>query len=76
MGNLFLIGEDENTSVSPINETYTEVVFVNNITIMLLNITTAITTNAVEIENVTVNVQPDGVVPITGNQTTITSELN
>ena len=34
LGSLFLIGEDENTSFNPINETFSEISFVNNVTIM------------------------------------------
>jgi hypothetical protein len=60
LGNLFLTGEDKLTSFNPINETYTEVSYMNNVTLMPPN-STATTINATETGNVTVSTQPNGV---------------
>jgi hypothetical protein len=61
LGSLFLIGEYETTSFNPINETYIEISYVNNVTIIPPNATTATTINATETGNVTVSNQPNGV---------------
>ena len=45
LGSLFLTGEDETTRFNPINETYSEISFVGNVTIMPPN-ATATTINA------------------------------
>ena len=60
LGSLFLIGEDDNTRFNPINETFSEISFVNNVTIMPPNATAGTTINATETGKVTVNVQPNG----------------
>jgi hypothetical protein len=57
LGSLFLTEEAETTSFNPINETYFEISYEGNITIMPPNATTATTTiNATETENVTVDI--------------------
>ena len=61
LGSLFLIGEDESTSFTPINDTYSEISFVNNVTIMPPNATAITTINATEIGYAIANVQPNGV---------------
>jgi hypothetical protein len=59
LGSLFLTEEAEFTSFNPINETYIEISFVGNATIMPPNATNAI--NATETGNITLNIQPNGV---------------
>jgi hypothetical protein len=59
LGSLFLTEEAELTSFNPINETYIEISFVGNATIMPPNATTTI--NATETGNATLNIQPNGV---------------
>jgi hypothetical protein len=58
LGSLFLTEEAEFTSFNPINETYIEISFVGNATIMPPNATNTI--NATETGNVTSNIQPNG----------------
>ena len=58
LGSLFLTAESELTSFNPINETYMEISFVSNITIMPPNTPTRI--NTTETGNLTVSVQPNG----------------
>ena len=58
LGSLFLTEEAEFTSFNPINETYIEISFVGNATIMPPNATDTI--NATETGNVTSNIQPNG----------------
>jgi hypothetical protein len=59
LGRLFLTEEAEFTSFNPINETYIEISFVGNATIMPPNATNTI--NATETGNITLNIQPNGV---------------
>jgi hypothetical protein len=59
LGSLFLTEEAELTSYNPINETYIEISFVGNATIMPPNATNTI--NVTETGNVTLNIQPNGV---------------
>jgi hypothetical protein len=59
LGSLFLTEEAEFTSFNPINETYIELSFVGNATIMPPNDTNTI--NATETGNITLNIQPNGV---------------
>jgi hypothetical protein len=59
LGSLFLTEEAEFTSFNPINETYIEISFVGNATIMPPNATNTI--NATETGNITLNIQPNGV---------------
>ena len=59
LGSLFLTEEAKFTSFNPINETYIEISFVGNATIMPPNATNTI--NATETGNITLNIQPNGV---------------
>jgi hypothetical protein len=59
LGSLFLTEEAELTSFNPINDTYIEISFVGNATIMPPNATTTI--NATETGNATLSIQPNGV---------------
>jgi hypothetical protein len=59
LGSLFLAEEAEFTSFNPINETYIEISYVGNRTIMPPNATNTI--NATETGNITLNIQPNGV---------------
>jgi hypothetical protein len=71
LGSLFLTGEDRLTSFNPINETYTEVSYVGNRTIMPPDITTA-TINATETGNLTLNLQPNGITFVEGQSLLVT----
>jgi hypothetical protein len=71
LGNLFLTGEDKLTSFKPINETYTEVSYVGNRTIMPPDATTA-TINATETGNLTLNLQPYGITFVEGQSLLVT----
>jgi hypothetical protein len=65
LGSLFLTGEDKLTSFNPINETYTEVSYAGNRTIMPPDTTTA-TINATETGNLTLKLQPNGITIVEG----------
>jgi hypothetical protein len=70
---LFLTGEDKLTSFNPINETYTEVSYVGNRTIMPPDATTIATTiNATETGNLTLNLQPNGITFVEGQSLLVT----
>ena len=71
LGSLFLTGEDKLTSFNPINETYTEVSYVGNRTIIPPDTTTA-TINATEIGNLTLNLQPNGITLVEGQSLLVT----
>src|SRR5918996_4993433 len=71
-GSLFLAGEDKLTSFNPINETYTEVSYVGNRTIMPLDGTTTATINATETGNLTLNLQPNGITIVEGQSLLVT----
>ncbi len=71
LGSLFLTGEDKLTSFNPINETYTEVSYVGNRTIMPPDATTA-TINATETGNLTLNLQPNGITFVEGQSLLVT----
>jgi hypothetical protein len=58
LGSLFLTAESGLTSFNQINETYIEISFMDNSTIMPPNATTTI--NATETGNVTLTIQPNG----------------
>jgi hypothetical protein len=61
LGNPFMIVEFETASVNPINETYIEIVTMNNVTLIPPNATdTGTTINATETTNTTVNILPNG----------------
>ena len=75
LGSLFLAGEDKLTSFNPINETYTEVSYVGNRTIMPPDATTA-TINATETGNLTLNLQPNGITLVEGQSLLVTEGDN
>jgi hypothetical protein len=72
LGSLFLTEEAEFTSFNPINETYIEISFVGNATIMPPNATNTI--NATETGNITLNIQPNGVNFVQGQGFLVTEE--
>ncbi len=72
LGSLFMIHEGERTSFNPINDTYTEISVVSNTTIMPPNATTTI--NATERGNLTLNIQPNGVILAQGQGFLVTLE--
>jgi hypothetical protein len=72
LGSLFLTGEDKLTSFNPINETYTEVSYVGNRTIMPPDAITAATINATETGNLTLNLQPNGITLVEGQSLLVT----
>ncbi len=73
LGSAFLTGEDRLTSLNRINETYTEVSYVGNRTIMPPNATnTATTINAVETGNLTLRLQPNGITIVEGQSLLVT----
>jgi hypothetical protein len=76
LGSLFLAGEDKLTSFNPINETYTEVSYVGNRTIMPPDATTATTINATETGNLTLNLQPNGITIVEGQSLLVTEGGN
>src|ERR671918_858831 len=76
LGSLFLAGEDKLTSFNPINETYTEVSYVGNRTIMPPDATTATTINATETGNLTLNLQPNGITIVEGQNLLVTEGGN
>ena len=71
-GSLFLTGEDKLTSFNPINETFTEVSYVGNRTIMPPDATTTATINATETGNLTLNLQPNGITFVEGQSLLVT----
>jgi hypothetical protein len=75
LGSLFLSGQDKLTSFNPINETYTEVSYVGNRTIMPPDSTTA-TINATETGNLTLNLQPNGITFVEGQSLLATEGSN
>src|SRR5215216_2970470 len=72
LGSLFLTEEAEFTSFNPINETYIEISFVGNATIMPPNATNTI--NATETGNITLNIQPNGVNFVQGQGFIVTED--
>ena len=71
LGTLFLTGDDKLTSFNPINETYTEVSYVGNRTIMLPNANDT-TINATETGNLTLKLQPNGITFVEGQSLLVT----
>ena len=71
LGNLFLTGDDKLTSFNSINETYTEVSYVGNRTIMLPNANDT-TINATETGNLTLKLQPNGITFVEGQSLLVT----
>jgi hypothetical protein len=76
LGSLFLTGEDKLTSFNPINETYTEVSYVGNRTIMPPDSATTATINATETGNLTLKLQPNGITFVEGQSLLVTEEDN
>ncbi|MDQ3966816.1 MAG: hypothetical protein M3275_00290 [Thermoproteota archaeon] len=77
LGSLFLTGEDKLTSLNPINETYTEVSYVGNRTIMPPDdTTTTATINATETGNLTLKLQPNGITFVEGQSLLVTEGGN
>src|SRR5919108_2983098 len=75
LGNLFLTGEDKLTNFNPINETYIEVSYVGNRTIMppdAAAAAAAATINATETGNLTLNLQPNGITFVEGQSLLVT----
>ena len=72
LGSLFLTGEDKLTSFNPINETFTEVSYVGNRTIMPPGSTTTAAINATERGNLTLNLQPNGITFVEGQSLLVT----
>src|SRR5215213_6232146 len=74
LGKLFLTGEDRLTSFNQINQTYTEVSYVGNRTIMPpdstnTTISSAMTINATETGSLTLKLQPNGIAFFSTNST-------
>lgn len=78
LGSLFLTGEDKLTSFNPINETYTEVSYVGNRTIMPPDATTTTTAiiNATETGNLTLYLRPNGITFVEGQSLLVTRGNN
>lgn len=76
LGRLFLTGEDRLTNFNQINQTYTEVSYVGNRTIVPpsdpTNTTTAVTINATETGNLTLKLQPGGITFVEGQSLLVT----
>ena len=72
LGSLFLTGEDKLTSFNPINETFTEVSYVGNRTIMPPDSATTATINATETGNLTLKLQPNGITFVEGQSLLVT----
>ncbi|MDQ4100682.1 MAG: hypothetical protein M3115_00630 [Thermoproteota archaeon] len=71
LGSLFSFGEDKLTSFNPINETYTEISYVGNRTILPPDDPTA-TINATETGNLTLKLQPNGITFVEGQSLLVT----
>jgi hypothetical protein len=71
-GSLFFIGEYERTSFNPINETYTEISYLGNVTIMPPNATATTTISATETVNITVDIQPNSLGFVEGQSLLVT----
>ncbi len=71
LGSLFLTGEDKLTRFNPINETYTEISYVGNRTIMPPGATTTMI-NATETGNLTLKLQPNGITFVEGQSLLVT----
>jgi hypothetical protein len=73
LGSLFLTGEDKLTSFNPINETYTEVSYLGNRTIIPPDAATnTATINATETGNLTLKLQPSGITFVEGQSLLVT----
>ena len=77
LGSLFLTGEDKLISFNPINETYTEVSYVGNRTIMPIDgIAAATITTATETGNLTLKLQSNGITFVEGQSLLVTEGGN
>jgi hypothetical protein len=72
LGSLFLTGEDKLISFNPINETYTEVSYVGNRTIMPIDGIAAATITARETGNLTLKLQSNGITFVEGQSLLVT----
>jgi hypothetical protein len=72
LGSLFLSGEDKLTSFNPINETYTEVSYIGNRTIMPIDGIAAATITATETGNLTLKLQSNGITFVEGQSLLVT----
>ena len=73
LGSLFLTGEDKLISFNPINETYTEVSYVGNRTIMPIDgIAAATIITATETGNLTLKLQSNGITFVEGQSLLVT----
>lgn len=77
LGRLFLTGEDRLTSFNQINQTYIEVSYVGNRTILppsdpTNTTTSAVTINATETGNLTLKLQPGGITFVEGQSLLVT----
>jgi hypothetical protein len=76
LGKLFLMGEDRLTSLNQINQTYIEVSYAGNRTIMPpsdpTNTTSVVTINATETGNLTLKLQPGGITFVEGQSLLVT----
>jgi hypothetical protein len=66
LGSLFLTGEDKLTNFNRINETYTEVTYVGNRTIMTTEGVTTAMINGTETGNLTFKLQSNGITFVEG----------
>jgi hypothetical protein len=76
LGSLFLTGEDTLTSFNRSNETYTELSYSGNRTIMPPDATTTATINAIETGNLTFNLKPNGISVVEGQSLLVTEGGN
>jgi hypothetical protein len=72
LGSLFLTGEDRLTSFNRINESYTEISYVGNRTILPTEGVTTEMMNATETGNLTLKLQPNGITIIEGQSILVT----
>jgi hypothetical protein len=72
LGSLFLTGEDRLTSFNRINETYTEISYVGNRTIMPREGITTTIINATETGNLTLKLQSNGITFVEGQSILVT----
>jgi hypothetical protein len=75
LGNLFLTGEDTLTNFNRINETYSELSYAGNRTIIPPDATTT-TINATETGNLTFNLKPNGISFVEGQSLLVTDGGN
>jgi hypothetical protein len=73
LGSLFLTGEDRLTNFNRINETYTELSYAGNRTIMPPDTTTTATINATETGNLTFSLKPNGISVVDGQSLLLTN---